>query len=67
MGKSPSPRLIINTFEQGPTAITLLIRLCSSETMLELAATVLVDTGATGDFIDAALVRHLRIPTRALS
>ena len=35
--------------------------------MLELAATALVDTRATGDFIDTVFVKCSGIPTRTLS
>ena len=61
------PRLIINSLEKGPTSLQLPIHLQTTDTMLEFGTKALVDTGATGDFIDADFVEKQGLPTRTLS
>ena len=47
-----SCKLIICSLEQGPNCIMLLIHLKTTNTLEEVATEAMVDTSATGDFID---------------
>ncbi len=62
-----SPKLVIRSLDEGPNCIMIPAQLKTTDTM-ELAATeAMVDTGATGDFIDQDFVDRSKLPTRKLS
>lgn len=50
--KQLSQKLVIRSLDQGPTCIIVRTHLKTTDTMEETAAGAMVDTGATGDFID---------------
>jgi hypothetical protein len=56
--------LVINLLEEGPNSLSLPIQLVTLDTMLEVGTNMLVDSGATGDFIDSNFVRKHNLPTR---
>ena len=47
-----SRKLVIHSLEEGPNCIMLPIHLKTTDTMEEASTEAMVDTGATGDFID---------------
>ena len=47
-----SHKLVIRSLEQGPNCIMLPIHLKTTDTLEEATTEAMVDTGATGDFID---------------
>ncbi|KDR76576.1 hypothetical protein GALMADRAFT_67019, partial [Galerina marginata CBS 339.88] len=51
----------------GPTSLILPVHLKSTDTMVEVGADALGDTGATGDVIDEDYVKECNLPTRNLS
>ena len=62
-----SPELKIRSLEEGPNCIMLPIELKTMDTMERASAEAMVDTGATGDFIDRDFVENAKLPTRKLS
>ena len=60
-------KLKIRSLEQGPNCIMLPIHLKTTDTMEEASSEAMVDTGATGDFVDQDFVRNAKLPTRKLS
>ena len=65
--KRMSRRLVIRSLEEGPNCIMLPIHLKTTDTMEETSMEAMVDTGATGDFIDQDFVNQAKLPTRKLS
>ena len=62
------PRTLkIHLLEPGLNCIILLIHLKTTDTMEEASAEAMVETGATGDFIDQDFVQNAKLPTRNLS
>ena len=61
------PKLIIRSLEEGPNCIMLPVHLKTTDTTEEASTEVMVDTGATGDFIDQDFVARTELPTRKLS
>ena len=62
-----SPKLVICSLEEGPNCIMVPIHLRTTDTMKESSTECMVDTGATGDFIDQDFVTNNKLPTRKLS
>ncbi len=62
-----SRKLIIRSLEEGPNCIMLPIQLKTTDTMEEASTEAMVDTGATGDFIDQDFVDRAKLPTCKLS
>ena len=60
-------KLVIRSLELGPKCIMLLVHLKTTDTMEELSTEAMVDTGATGDFIDQDIVTQNKLPTHRLS
>ena len=60
-------KLIICSLKAGPKCIMLPIHLKMTDTMEESSTEAMVDTGATGDFIDQDFVTRAKLPTRKLS
>ena len=65
--KHMNRNLVIRSLEQGPNCIMLPIHLKTMDTMDEASTEAMVDTGATGDFIDQDFVNQAKLPTRKLS
>jgi hypothetical protein len=65
--KRMSKKLVIRSLEQGPKCIMVPIHLKTTDTMEEASTEAMVDTGATGDFIDQDFVSQAKLPTRKLS
>ncbi|SRR6266540_2917369 len=62
------PRTLkICLLESGPNCIMLPIHLNTMDTMEKALSEAIVDTGATGDFIDQDFVRNTNLPTHELS
>jgi len=59
-------KLIIRSLELNPKSIMLLIHLKTTDTMEESSTEAMVDTGATGDFIDQDFITQAKLPTRNL-
>jgi len=51
-----SPKLIIRSLEEGPNCLMIPTHLKTTDTMEEASTEAMVDTGATGDFIDQDFV-----------
>ena len=62
-----SSKLIIRSLEEGPNSIRIPVHLRTTDTLEEVNTNVLVDCGATGDFIDEGFVERSKIPTQKLS
>jgi len=62
-----SPKLIIRSLDEGPNCIMIPVHLKTTDTLEEAATEAMVDTGATGDFIDRDFVERAKLPTRLLS
>jgi len=62
-----SRKLIIRSLDEGPNCIMLPIHLKTTDTLEEASTEAMVDTGATGDFIDQDFVERAKLPTRKLS
>ena len=62
-----SPKLIIRSLEEGPNCIMLPVHLKTMDTMEQASTEVMVNTGATGDFIDQDFVTRAELPMRKLS
>ena len=60
-------KLVIRSLELGPKCIILPVHLKTTDTMEESSTEAMVDTGATGDFIDQDFVMQNKLPTRKLS
>src|SRR6266571_8914977 len=60
-------KLVICSLEAGPKCIMLPIHLKTTDTMEESSTEAMVDTGATGDFINQDFVTHAKLPTCKLS
>ena len=60
-------RLVIRSLEMDPKCIMLPIHLKTTDTMEEASTEAMVDTGATGDFIDQDFVARAKLPTHKLS
>ena len=60
-------KFVINSLEEGPNSILIPVHLKTTDTMEESSTEALVDTGATGDFIDRDFVTNNKLPTRKLS
>ena len=50
--KLMSPKLIIRSLEQGPNCLMIPTHLKTTDTLEEASTEAMVDTGATGDFIN---------------
>jgi len=61
------PRLVLNSLEKGPRCIMIPIHLKTTDTLEEVNSEAMVDSGATGDFIDEEFVERAKLPTRRLS
>ena len=61
------PRLVLNSLEKGPRCIMIPIHLKTTDTLEEVNSEAMVDSGATGDFIDEEFVERTKLPTRRLS
>jgi len=60
-------KLVIRSLELDAKCIMLLIHLKTTDTMEETSTETMVDTGATGDFIDQDFIAQAKLPTRKLS
>jgi len=60
-------KLVICSLELDAKCIMLLIHLKMTDTMEETSTEAMVDTGATGDFIDQDFVTRGKLPTHKLS
>jgi len=60
-------KLVIRSLELDAKCIMLPIHLKTTDTMEETSTEAMVDTGATGDFIDQDFVTRAKLPTRKLS
>jgi len=60
-------KLVICSLELDAKCIMLPIHLKTTDTMEETSTEAIVDTGATGDFIDQDFVTRAKLPTRKLS
>ena len=65
--KRMTRKLIIHSLEEGPNCLMIPTHLKTTDTMEEAATKAMVDTGATGDFIDRDFVERTKLPTRKLS
>ena len=65
--KRMTRKLIIRSLEEGPNCLMIPTHLKTTDTMEEAATEAMVDTGATGDFIDRDFVERTKLPTRKLS
>ncbi len=59
--------LKIRSLKPGLNCIILLIHLKTTDTMEEASAEAMVETGATGDFIDQDFVQNAKLLTHKLS
>jgi len=59
--------LVIRSLKLDMKCIMLPIHLKMTDTMEETSMEAIVDTGATGDFIDQDFVTRAKLPTRKLS
>jgi len=62
-----APKLIIQSLEKDPRCIMVPTHLKTTDTMEEASTEAMVDTGATGDFVDQDFVNQAKLPTRKLS
>ena len=62
-----SRKLVIRSLEKDPKCIMLPIHLKTTDTMEEASTEAMVNTGATGDFIDQDFVTAAKLPTHKLS
>jgi len=60
-------KLVIHSLELDAKCIMLPIHLKTTDTMEETSTEAMVDTGATGDFIDQDFVTRAKLLTRKLS
>ena len=60
-------KLVIRSLELDAKCIMLLIHLKTTDTMEETSTEAMVDTGATGNFIDQDFVIRAKLPTHKLS
>jgi len=60
-------KLVIHSLELDAKCIMLPIHLKTTDTMEETSTEAMVDTGATGDFIDQDFITRAKLPTRKLS
>ena len=60
-------KLVIRSLDEGPNCLLIPIHLKTTDTLDEASSEAMVDTGATGDFIDADFVERAKLPTRKLS
>ena len=67
MGKMDKVKLVIRSLELDAKCIMLPIHLKMTDTMEETSTEAMVDTGATGDFIDQDFVSRAKLLTRKLS
>ena len=58
--------LKICSLKPGPNCIILPIHLKTMDIMEEASSEAMVDTGATGDFIDQDFIQNAKLPTRKL-
>ena len=61
------PRLVLNSLEEGPRCIMIPIHLKTMDTLEEDNSEAMVDSSATGDFIDEEFIERAKLPTRRLS
>src|SRR6267143_6826722 len=61
------PRLVLNSLEKGPRCIMIPIHLNTTDMLEEVNSEAMVDSGATGDFINEEFVERAKLPTRRLS
>jgi len=59
-------KLVIHSLELGAKCIMLPIHFKTTDTMKETSMEAMVDTGATGDFIDQDFVTRAKLPIRKL-
>lgn len=67
MGKAPPRQPKIGTTELGPRSLLLWVEIESTDTQWKYGVRALVDSGATGFFIDWEYVKSNQIPTKKLS
>jgi len=60
-------KLVIRSVELDAKCIMFLIHLKTTDTMEETSTEAMVDTGATGDFIDQDFITRAKLPTCKLS
>ena len=60
-------KLVIRSLKAGPKCIMLPIHLKTTDTIEESSTEAMVDTGATGDFINQDFVTRTKLPTHKLS
>src|SRR5438445_7662545 len=60
-------KLVICLLKAGPKCIMLLIHLKMTDTMEESSMEAMVDTSATGDFINQDFITHAKLLTHKLS
>jgi len=65
--KRIKPKLVIHSLEMDAKCIMIPTHLKTTDTMEETSTEAMVDTGATGDFIDQDFVIREKLPTRKLS
>jgi len=65
--KQMKRKLVICSLKADPKCIMLLIHLKMTDTMEESSMEAMVNTGATGDFIDQDFITRAKLPTRKLS
>ena len=61
------PWLVLNSLEEGPRCIMIPIHLKTTDTLEEVNSEAMVDSGATGDFIDEEFVERAKLPMHRLS
>jgi len=62
-----APKLIIQSLEKDPRCIMVPTHLKTTDTMEEASTEAMVDSGATGGFVDQDFVNQAKLPTRKLS
>ena len=58
---------VIRSLDEGPNCIMIPIHLKTTDTLEEASTEAMVDTSATGDFIDRDFMERAKLPTRKLS
>ena len=56
-------KLVIHSLEQDPRCIMVPIHLKTTDTMEEASTEAMVDTSATGDFVDQEFINQAKLPT----
>jgi len=61
--KRMAPKLVIQSLEKDPRCIMVSTHLKITDTMEEASTEAMVNTGATGDFVDQDFVNQAKLPT----